>query len=78
MNKTSFADPLGTAFPPSSGTPGTFQSKPDPERIAPCGYATMKLFASAVAFMPLNASCCVADDPLPCKFKTSGTGRLPV
>ena len=36
-NATSLAAPVGTAFPPMSGTPGTFQSYPVPSGINPCG-----------------------------------------
>ena len=35
--ETSSAAPLGTARPPTRGTPGTFQSKPLPSGIRPCG-----------------------------------------
>ena len=37
MNATSLGEPAGAFRPPTSGTPGTFQSKPEPSGIAPCG-----------------------------------------
>lgn len=50
-----------------------FQSSPDPDAIAPCGYATMNPSRSATAFMPLNAACFAAVEPEPCMLSTSAT-----
>ena len=69
---TSFGVFAGTLPPPRSGCPGTFQSKPDPSAIAACGYATMKPSASAVAFIPVKASCADAVDSDPWRLRTSG------
>src|SRR5580698_8625085 len=72
-NATSLGALAGTAPPPKSGCPGTFQSYPDPDGIAPCGYATTKPSRSEAAFIPVSATCCAAVEPEPCMLSTSGT-----
>ena len=74
---TSLAAPFGTDAPPSSGSRGTFQSNPVVAGMFACGYATMNPFASDVAFMPENASCSAAVEPLPCTLSTSGNAVEP-